>query len=146
MRSYRPVKVLLVEDSLDDIEITRRAFEKCRVPGELEIARDGREAIDLITAWNDGPAGCRPDLVLLDINLPRATGFEVLVELRAGERSQALPVVILTASAQEEDVQKSYRLGANSFIQKPVQFERFLAALDVFAAYWFDVATLPRQV
>jgi chemotaxis family two-component system response regulator Rcp1 len=143
MPRYRPVRVLVVEDNPDDVEITRRAFGRARVTSELSVARDGREVIDTLTRDGEGGRVPLPDLVLLDINLPKLSGFEVLAAIRTEDGLAAVPVIMLTASGRHEDVIESYRRGANSYIQKPVSFEAFLEALEVLARYWFDVATLP---
>ncbi len=147
MRRFSAIQVLIVEDNPDDVEITRRAFSKSRMASELIVARDGQEVIDLLIEERvnaDRPVAGRPDLVLLDINLPKVNGLEVLTRIRASERLAAIPVVMLSASGRDEDVLRSYRLGANSYIQKPVGFDRFLETLAVLAEYWFEVAALPR--
>ena len=140
MGRFRPVRVLVVEDSPDDLAIAQRAFKLSPVANELLVARDGQEAIDVL--FNNGSS---PDLMLLDIKLPRLSGHDVLRRVRADGRTAALPVVMLTASQRREDVIESYRLGANSYIQKPVAFGRFQKILEIFAQYWFEVATLPPE-
>ncbi len=90
-----------------------------------------------------GPDTPRPDLILLDVNLPKANGMEVLAHIRANAETACIPVIMLTASGREEDVVKSYKLGSNTYIQKPVEFEKFLHALDVLGQYWIVIATLP---
>jgi two-component system response regulator len=139
MSRYRPVRVLVVEDSPDDVAIAQRAFGRSAIANELLLARDGQEAVDAVME-----EGVEPDLILLDIKLPRLNGHDVLRRVRAQERFAALPIVMLTASQRDEDVLESYRLGANSYIQKPVAFDQFQAILEVFARYWFEVATLPQ--
>jgi two-component system response regulator len=136
---YRPVQVLLVDDSPDDVMIAQRAFRASRVVNELSIARDGQEAVELLRRTSNPP-----ELVLLDIKLPRISGHEVLRRVRADGMLATLPVVMLSASQRREDVIESYRLGANSYIQKPVAFGRFQEILEIFATYWFEVATLPE--
>ena len=140
MGRYRPVRVLIVEDSPDDVAIARRAFKASRVATELVVARDGQEAVDVMLNGS-----IRPELVLLDIKLPRLNGHEVLKRVRADDRLAMLPVIMLSASQRQADVLESYRLGANSYIQKPVAFGRFQEVLEIFATYWFEVATLPQQ-
>jgi len=139
MGRYRPVQVLVVDDSPDDVMIAQRAFRASRVANELSIARDGQEAVDLMRRTSNPP-----ELVLLDIKLPRLSGHEVLKQIRADHQLAALPVVMLSASQRQEDIIESYRLGANSYIQKPVAFGRFQEILEIFATYWFEVATLPE--
>lgn len=141
MTRYRSIRVLLVEDNPDDVEIARRAFKKTDVVSDIILARDGQEVLDRLFGEEASPA--RPDLMLLDLNLPRVNGFEVLERVRASELYATMPVVVLTASARQEDVQRTYRLGANSYIQKPAVFERFTHLLEVLGEYWLEVATLP---
>ena len=140
MGRYRPVRVLIVEDSPDDVAIAQRAFRASSVASDLMVARDGQEAVEVLLNGTS-----RPELVLLDIKLPRLNGHEVLKRVRADDRLAMLPVIMLSASQRPEDVLESYRLGANSYIQKPVAFGRFQEILEVFATYWFEVATLPQQ-
>jgi two-component system response regulator len=139
MGRYRPVRVLLVDDSPEDVMIAQRAFRASRVTNELTIARDGQEALDVMCEGT-----VQPELVLLDVKLPRLSGHEVLRRVRADEQLAALPIVMLSASQRQEDVVESYRLGANSYIQKPAAFGRFQELLEIFATYWFEVATLPE--
>jgi CheY-like chemotaxis protein len=139
LKTFKPVQILLVEDNPDDVLITQRALKRSRVANELRVARDGQEAIDLLF---DADAS-RPDLILLDVNLPRANGMEVLAKIRADERLAMIPVIMLTASDREEDIVRSYSLGSNTYIQKPVEFEKFLNALDVLGQYWIVIAKLP---
>jgi CheY-like chemotaxis protein len=144
VKSLKPVQILLVEDNPDDVLITRRALERSRVANDLHVARDGQEAMDFL--FRDGAFGPdtpRPDLILLDVNLPKANGMEVLSRIRANDETSFIPVIMLTASNRDEDVVKSYKLGSNTYIQKPVEFEKFLHALDVLGQYWIVIATLP---
>ena len=141
---YRPVEILLVEDNLDDVAIAERAFAHSDVASRLTVARDGQEVLDLLlgSRW---PRPERPDLVLLDVNLPKRNGLEVLAAIRQTQDLAVLPIVMLTASGRQEDVSSSYRLGANSYIQKPILFEKLTRTLEVLAQYWFEVATLPPR-
>jgi len=138
---YRPLSIFLAEDNADDIEITKRAFAKCGIASRLIVARDGEEAIRLLAETVH--AGTT-DLAMLDIKLPRLNGFEVLAHIRADKSLAALPVIMLSASAHEEDIERSYRLGANTYVQKPVAFEAFVETLDTLCRYWFEIAKLPR--
>jgi two-component system response regulator len=140
--NYKPVKILLVEDNPDDVLITRRALAKSRVANELYVVRDGQEALEYLLSQDEGDTP-RPDLILLDVNLPRVNGMEVLERIRRDDDLAVIPVIMLTASDREEDVVKSYRLGSNTYIQKPVEFEKFLQALDVLGQYWIVIAKLP---
>ena len=144
MRTFKPVQILLVEDNPDDVLITRRALTRSRVANELHVVRDGKEALDFLNRREDfGPATPRPDLVLLDVNLPRVNGMEVLESIRHDDVLSVIPVIMLTASNREEDIVRSYKLGSNTYIQKPVEFNKFLEALEVLDQYWIVIATLP---
>src|SRR3990170_4878809 len=143
MRRFRPIEILLVEDNPDDVAIALRAFARSDVASRLSVARDGQEVLDLL---GGRPLPSRPDLILLDVNLPKVNGLDVLAKIRASDEFAMMPVVILTASGREEDIVRSYRLGANSYIQKPVVFERFTRTLEVLGQYLFEVATLPPAV
>lgn len=137
--------LLLVEDNPDDAELTLRAFRKNRVPNGIQVVRDGLEAID----WLLGPGGAAgsansmPGVVLLDLKLPTIDGLEVLRRIRADERTRFLPVVILTSSDEEADVVNGYRLGANSYVRKPVDFGEFLKATRQLAGYWLVLNVVP---
>jgi two-component system response regulator len=147
MQQYRPIQILLVEDNADDIEITRRAFRKSRVANELSVARDGEEALEYLLGHGRyaGPKRPRiPDLVLLDINLPRVNGLEVLRRIRSSSEFSALPIIMLTSSQREEDVVTAYASGSNTYIPKPVQFDSFLRALEILGEYWIVLARLPQ--
>jgi CheY-like chemotaxis protein len=131
--------ILLVEDNSDDVELTRRAIKKNNILNELVVARDGVEALDLLFgrgAESGGDHGNIPTLVLLDLNLPRIDGFEVLRRMRGDDRTRYVPVVILTSSKEENDIVNGYRLGCNSYIRKPVDFEQFICAVQQLGMYW----------
>ena len=136
------ISILLVEDNLDDIEITRRALTKGRVINELTVARDGQEALDILSAAKNGETRC-PGLILLDLNLPKVDGREVLEKIKTDPKLKRIPVVILTVSVQKEDVARCYDLGVNTFISKPIQFDDFLRAVATIDEYWLVTATLP---
>jgi two-component system response regulator len=134
--------ILLVEDNPDDEELTLMAIKQSRVLCEVVVTRDGEEALDYLfgTGKFAGPGPShQPYLVLLDLNLPKVGGLEVLERLRADPRTQCVPVVVLTSSSEGKDIQASYRLGANSYVRKPVQFERFTTALQQLAQYWMQL-------
>ncbi|MFC1928365.1 response regulator [Chloroflexota bacterium] len=131
--------ILLVEDNLSDVELTKRALIKNNITNELVVARDGQEAMDYL--FGTGTYAGRdmkdiPAVVLLDIKLSKMSGLEVLQSIRANEFTKLLPVVILTSSDQEEDVMTSYKLGANSYIRKPVDFNQFAEAVRTLGLYW----------
>lgn len=139
--------ILLVEDSLNDILITRRAFARgVMSQHRLSVVRDGQEALDFLYrrgAFGKDREAPRPDLILLDLNLPRVDGYEVLRTIKSDPHLQYIPVVVLTTSEHEEDITTCYNLGANSFVPKPVEYERFLRMIQVLYDYWWDVARLP---
>ena len=133
--------ILLVEDDPDDEALTRRALEKNNVRNELVVARDGQEALDYLRG-----APRLPELVLLDLKLPKIDGFEVLRRLRADERTRLLPVVVLTSSNEQRDVASSYSLGANSYVRKPVDFKEFTEAARQLGLYWLLLNEPPPAV
>ena len=138
--------ILLVEDNPDDVDLTRHAFEKHKVAHEVVVTRDGREALDYLFAegMHEGRSPeADPSVVLLDLKLPKVDGLEVLQRIRADARTRRLPVVILTSSNQEEDVVRSYDLGANSFVRKPVDFEEFIDAARHLGLYWLVINEPP---
>lgn len=144
MASERPI--LLIEDNPDDEALTLRALAKNKVANPVVIARDGVEAIECLFG---SPEASRrelpplPVLVLLDLKLPRIDGLEVLRRIRADERTSLLPVVVLTTSREQPDVQESYRLGANSYIRKPVDFVAFMEAVRQLGVYWLELNEPP---
>ena len=129
--TLKPKTILLVEDNQSDIELTRRALQKIRIANELVVAEDGVDALDYLYRAQDQPA-----LVLLDLKLPRVSGLDVLRRIRMEERFRYLPVVIFTTSSEEQDIIKSYDLGANSYMLKPVDFMQFMIAIDTLGLYW----------
>jgi len=137
-----PFRILLVEDNPNDIEITRRALEKGQVKNELTIARDGQEALDTLFGHSGGRTSL-PGLILLDLNLPRVDGREVLSRIKSDPVLRRIPVIVLTTSTREEDVVRSYDLGVNTFISKPVRFEDFIKVITAIQEYWIVIATLP---
>jgi CheY-like chemotaxis protein len=131
--------ILLVEDNADDEALTVRALKKNNVTNSLVVARDGVEALDYLFGtgpYTDRDIAARPGLVLLDLKLPKIDGLEVLRRIRADERTRRMPVTVLTSSKEEQDVIKSYNLGANSYIRKPVDFVQFTEAVRQLGLYW----------
>jgi two-component system response regulator len=138
--------ILLVEDNPDDQELTIEAFRECRIANEIIIANDGEEALDYL--FGTGPHAGRditrlPQLVLLDLKLPKIDGIEVLSRIRSHPVTRLLPVVILTSSLEERDLVESYRLGANSYVRKPVDFVEFLDAARQLGLYWLVLNRAP---
>lgn len=139
-------EILLVEDNPDDVELTRIAFNEAKIANALTVVTDGAEALDYLFARGahaDRNPADLPSIVLLDLNLPKVDGREVLQAIRANEATKTLPVVVLTTSAEPFDVETSYALGVNSYIQKPVDFEQFVWAVKQVGLYWL-VLNHPR--
>jgi two-component system response regulator len=140
--------ILLVEDNPDDEALTLRALKKNNILNEVVVARDGVEALDYLfgTGRHAGrDTGIQPPLVLLDLKLPKIDGLEVLKRLRADERTRLQPVVVLTSSNEERDIIAGYRLGANSYIRKPVDFEQFMEAVRQLGLYWLVLNVPPPR-
>ena len=131
--------ILLVEDNADDEELTLRAFKKSKVLNQVEVVRDGVEALDYLFATGvhaERDPKALPAVILLDLKLPKLGGLEVLRRVRADERTRRIPVVVLTSSNEEKDILSSYGLGANSFVRKPVDFAQFMEAAQQLGMYW----------
>lgn len=140
--------ILLVEDNPDDVALTLRAFQKSKTLNEIVVARDGEEALEYLFAigsYVGRDPRIMPEVVLLDLQLPKVDGLEALRRLRADERTRRVPVVILTSSNEEQDIVRSYDLGANSFVRKPVDFAQFLDAARQLGLYWLIINELPPQ-
>ncbi len=133
------MSILLVEDSLADVELILDALESAKVANKVTVVRDGEAALEHLRAC----AGSYPDLVILDLNLPRVSGHEVLAEMRADETMRRLPVAVLTTSAAEADVVKSYDLGANCFLTKPVDLDQFIHVVHSIDNFWLGLVRLP---
>jgi two-component system, response regulator len=138
--------ILLVEDNPDDVDLTVRALKKNKILNEVVIARDGAEAMDYLFCkgeYADRDPFDLPQVALLDLKMPRVDGFEVLKAIRANEKTKLLPVTILTTSTEDKDRIESYELGANSFINKPVDFDQFFAAVNNLGLYWLVLNIAP---
>jgi two-component system, response regulator len=150
MTSNDEVEILLVEDDPNDVELALIALRKHKLAGKIQIARDGEEALDFL--FCRGPHAGRsfsapPRLVLLDLKLPKVTGFEVLKDIKSDPRTRSIPVAVMTSSKQEQDMNECYQLGANSYIQKPIDFEHFQRAIHDLGYYWLTVnQSLPLRV
>ena len=142
------VEILLVEDDPEDLDLTLRALTDAHIGNRIRVARDGEEALDLLFGQGghkEREPNWRPRLVLLDLKLPKVNGLEVLEQIRRDPRTSTLPVVILTSSRQGPDLEQAYRLGVNSYIQKPVDFEQFQSTVKHIGYYWLLINQLPAQ-
>ena len=138
---YRPI--LLIEDNPMDVDLTRRAFARRKLVNPLEIARDGQEALDYFRRWEAGDP--QPSVILLDLKLPKVDGLEVLRQLKSHPVFRVIPVVILTTSAEERDIQAAYSLGVNSYIVKPVDFDKFMDVAAHIDLYWMVINQIPGK-
>lgn len=147
MPDARPVDILLAEDDEDDYFLTKEALEESHLANTLYWVRDGEELVEFLRhkgAYTDKTKAPRPGLILLDLNMPRKDGRETLMEIKTDPDLRRIPVIVLTTSDAEEDVIRSYDLGVNSFIQKPVSFVEFIATVQQLTDYWFQLVRLPR--
>lgn len=139
--------ILLVEDNLDDIKLTQRAILKSSIANDIDlaIAKDGLEALDYLYAKTDGgpKKEFMPTVILLDLNLPKLNGLQVLERIRNDKRTKLIPVIVLTSSKEEADLTRAYKLGANSYIRKPVDFEKFRDAVQQLGLYWVGLNESP---
>ncbi|TGL58319.1 response regulator [Leptospira sarikeiensis] len=137
--------ILLVEDNPADVRLTMEALNDLKSEKRLFVAKDGEEAIDFVKGEGEFTGAERPDLILLDLNLPKKNGLEVLEELKSDPEYKRIPVVVLTTSGSERDIIATFNLHANSYIQKPVEYENFLEAMDTLRIYWFQTTRLPPK-
>jgi two-component system, chemotaxis family, response regulator Rcp1 len=145
LASSRPAEILLAEDNENDVELTRMAFKRCKLMLNMHHVPDGEECMAFLRKQGKYCNAPTPDLILLDLNMPRLDGREVLAEIVADKTLSAIPVVVLTTSGQDEEILKLYKLRCSSYIIKPVDFEQFLKAVRLIAEYWFTVVVLPPQ-
>jgi chemotaxis family two-component system response regulator Rcp1 len=143
--SSPPIQVLLVEDNPGDVRLTREAFRDAKMHLDLHVANDGIEAMEFLLRQGDFSGSPRPDLILLDLNLPRKDGREVLAEIKGNPALKTIPVVILTTSASDADIERSYLLHANCYISKPVDLEGFLSVVHSIDDFWLTVVRLPPK-
>jgi CheY-like chemotaxis protein len=140
-----PVEILLVEDSAGDVRLTRETFKEGKVHTHLSVVSDGEEALDFLHRRGKHVSAVRPDLILLDLNLPRKSGREVLADIKADEQLRRIPVVVLTSSQAEQDILASYDLSANCYISKPVDLDQFIRVVKSIEDFWLTVVRLPRS-
>ena len=144
LSSMRPIEILLVEDNPGDVRLTQEALGEAKVRNNLAVARDGVEALQYLRRETPFEAATRPDLILLDLNLPRKDGREVLAEIKADADLRRLPVVVLTTSSAEKDVLESYNLYANCYITKPVDLDQFVRIVSSIEDFWLTIVKLPQ--
>ncbi len=143
MNLVRPIDILLVEDNPADVRLTREALQDAKVLNALHVVEDGVEALEFLHKEGRYVESPSPDLILLDLNLPKKDGREVLAEIKQNEKWKDIPVVVLTTSRAEEDIVRSYNLHANAYVTKPVDLRQFLEAIRVIEEFWLAVVTLP---
>lgn len=149
MREVIKRTILIVEDSPEDYQITLRAFRESNLGNPVVHCEDGEEALDYLYSKigdKDTADDHLPGLILLDLNLPGTDGREVLQEIKSNERLKLIPIIVLTTSNDDRDIKKCYQYGANSYVQKPVELDKFLKAIQHLKEYWFEIVVLPKQL
>jgi chemotaxis family two-component system response regulator Rcp1 len=141
----RPIEILLVEDNPGDVRLTQEALKDAKVANTMHIVEDGVAALDFLYRRAPYDAAPRPDLILLDLNLPKKNGREVLEQIKQDEQLKCIPVVILTTSQADDDVASAYKLHANCYITKPVEFAQFIRVVRAIEEFWFTIVTLPDK-
>ena len=145
MAQQRTVEILLVDDNIGDVVLTKEALKAAEFASHVSVVRDGIEAIEFLRHSGKFANARRPDLILLDINMPRKNGCEVLEEIRCDEDLRLIPIVILTSSEAEEDIRRSYELGANCFVTKPADLDEMVKVVQAIKHFWITIARLPRH-
>ena len=143
-RTSKPIDILLIEDSPGDVRLTREALQEAKVHNRMSVVGDGVEALAYLRRQGQYAQATHPGLILLDLNLPKKNGFEVLQEIKADESLKRIPVVILTTSQSEQDIVKSYDLNANAYISKPVDLDQFLTVVKAIEDFWLEIVSLPE--
>ena len=146
MNTFNSVNILLVEDNPGDVRLTKEAFKEAKVNNNLHIVSDGVEAMDFLRRKGKYIGAPRPDIILLDLNMPKKNGREVLAEIKADPDLMRIPVLVLTISQAEEDILKSYNLHANCYIQKPVDINKFIDVVKSIEGFWLTIVKLPSGV
>lgn len=142
----KTVEILLVEDNMGDIRLTKEALKEGNIPNHLNTVMDGAEAIKFLFREGKYENAQRPDIILLDLNLPKKDGKEVLAKIKADEELKSIPVVVLTTSTSEADIHKAYDLHANCYITKPVDFNKFIEVVKSIEEFWLNLVKLPSEV
>jgi two-component system, chemotaxis family, response regulator Rcp1 len=144
-KNVRPVQILLVEDNPGDVGLTLEALKEATLPNKLTIVRNGIDALSLLRRQGQHAGAARPDLILLDLNLPKKDGRKVLAEIKADDNLKRIPVVILTTSEDDKDVLESYNLHANCYIVKPLDLDRFITVVKSIEDFWLRIVVLPKH-
>lgn len=145
MSKKEQVRILLIEDNPGDVRLTLEAFKESKLAVEFHSAMDGEEALEMLFGDPASEKHCRPDLILLDLNLPKKSGIEVLDEIKKSAETKVIPVIVLTTSDAEHDVQKCYELQANAYILKPVDFLEYTQIIKLIDDFWFNLVKLPER-
>jgi len=142
---WRPIEILLIEDNPGDVDLTREALHDAKVCNNLQVVDDGAKAVEFLYKRGEYANVPRPDIILLDLNLPKKDGRQVLEEIKADPQLSQIPVVILTTSQAEEDILRSYQLHANCYIAKPVDFKQFMHVVKSIEEFWLTIVKLPKR-
>ena len=143
MAVFRAIEILLVEDNPGDVRLTQEALKENKIRNNLHVAKDGVEAMKFLRKMNGHAGAPRPDLILLDLNLPKKDGREVLTEIKTDEKLRSIPVVILTTSDADDDVAKAYQMYANCYVRKPIDLNRFIEVVKIIENFWLSIVELP---
>lgn len=143
--NVRPVEILLVEDNMGDVRLTQEAFKDSKILNNINFVRDGVEAMEYLKLEGKHKGALRPDIILLDLDLPKKDGREVLGEIKKDENLKRIPVIILTVSKADSDVMKTYDLHANCYITKPISVDKFFSVVKMIEDFWFTIVKLPRH-
>lgn len=144
-KTSRPIQILLVEDNPGDVGLTLEALKEATLPNKLTVVKNGADALSLLRRQGQHASAARPDLILLDLNLPKKDGRKVLAEIKGDDNLKRIPVVILTTSEDEQDVLESYNLHANCYIVKPLDLDRFITVVKSIEDFWLRIVVLPKN-
>lgn len=145
MPNRTPIELLLIDDDQSDIYLARRALKKCRTPVQIQVARHGEEALSLLRHEESYEDARRPDLIFLDLNMPRMNGHEFLEAMKVDDDLKSIPIIVMSMSESDVDMFESYRLQANAYISKPIELEAFTEVIRSIEDHWFAIARLPQQ-
>lgn len=143
--SSQPIEILLIEDNAGDVRLTQEAFKEARVLNNMSVARDGCEALSVLRQEGPHRTAPQPDIIFLDLNLPKRSGIEVLEGIKSDDRLKRIPVVIITSSKSDDDILKSYNLHANCYVTKPIDLEQFIQVVKAIEGFWLSVVKLPPK-